>query len=397
MKEVILLGIGMGSQNTLTMEGKEAIQNGEVLIGAKRILDSVDSAVPKIAAIDSKTIAAFIHGSDYNRYTVLFSGDTGFYSGANSLKPLLQEYCVKVVPGISSLSYFSAKVGIPWEDTFVVSIHGRKNNTVRAVLEHKKTFLLTQGNIGQVCKELKQEGLSDVDIYIGENLSYPEEKILKGRPDDFINGEFVSLSVMLIINENYKKECRIGICDEEFIRGNVPMTKSEVRAISISKLYIKESDIIYDIGAGTGSITVEAALLADKGKVYAIEEKSEAVELIYKNMEKFRLSNVTVCHGSAPECILSLEKPDTAFIGGSRGNLPDIIKTLLDKNKNIRLVINAITLETLMEGVELMKRYHFEDVEIVQASIAKTKEIGDYHMLMGQNPVFIISGKGQGR
>ncbi|MDF2803270.1 MAG: cbiE, partial [Anaerocolumna sp.] len=321
MKEVVLLGIGMGNPGTLTLEGKKAIGEAEVLIGAKRVLEGFDSNATKITAIESKRIAEFIEESGYTRYVVLFSGDTGFYSGANSLKPYLCNHQVTILPGISSLSYFSAKLGIPWEDIFVLSVHGRKNNVVKAVFEHHKTFLLTQGNVGEVCKELIQAGLEEVEIFTGQNLSYSNERIVKGHPSDLGQEEFPSLSVMLIINNKYKKEIRIGIKDEEFVRGKVPMTKSEIRAISISKLYMEENSIVYDIGAGTGSITVEAAMLCDKGRVYAIEEKSEAVELIHINVEKFGLDNVTICHGSAPDSILDLETPDRAFIGGSRGNL----------------------------------------------------------------------------
>lgn len=395
MKEVVLLGIGMGNANTLTLEGKKAIENGQVVIGAKRLIEGMKSDLPKFVSIESAKIAEFIKKSEYIRYVVLFSGDSGFYSGANSLSPLLQEYALTILPGISSLSYFSAKIGISWEDSYILSVHGRNHNVSKAVSEHKKTFLLTQGNVDQVCGQLQQAGLDQVDIYIGENLSYPEEKITKGNPADFINKHFPSLTVLFILNENPTRIYRVGMGDEEFIRSKVPMTKSEVRAISISKLYIKENAVIYDIGAGTGSITVEAALLADKGRVYAIEEKSEAVELIQANVDKFRLDNVVICQGSAPACIHSLETPDICFIGGSRGNLAGIVETLLHKNSKIRIVINAITLETLMEALEIFKNNSFEDVEIVQVSIAKTKEIADYHMLMGQNPVYIISGRGR--
>ncbi len=395
MKNVVLLGIGMGNPDTLTLEGKKAIDRAEVLIGAKRVLEGIDTLVTKINAIESKRIAEIIEESNYTHYVVAFSGDTGFYSGANSLRPYLNNHQVTVLPGISSLSYFSAKLGIPWEDTYVLSVHGRKRNVARGVSEHYKTFLLTQGNVGEVCRELIQAGLEEVEIYAGQNLSYPEERIVKGHPKELVKEEFPSLSVLLIINNKYKKEYRIGIKDEEFVRGSVPMTKSEVRAISISKLYLENNSILCDIGAGTGSITVEAAILCQEGRVYAIEEKSEAVELIHRNVEKFGLENVTVCHGSAPDSLAFLETPDRAFIGGSRGNLHSIVNTLLNKNKNIRIVINAITLETLMEALDIFKMYSFEDVEIVQASISKTKEIGNYHMLMGQNPVFIISGRGR--
>ncbi len=401
-KQITIAGIGMGNPDILTLEGKNYIDKAEVLIGARRMIEAVNSAnKPAFISYDAEGIRDYIASSDYRSYAVLMSGDTGFYSGAGKLIPLLEgiplpeEYEIKVIPGISAVSYFSAKLKLSWEDAYLLSLHGREENIVLAVRQHKKTFALTDGKIGDICRKLTRAGLGNVWVYVGENLSYDEEKIIEGRAEEFKEKDFAPLSAVFILNPGYKTEYGIGIGEDEFIRGDVPITKSEVRAISLSKLKLKEDSVVYDIGAGTGSVSVEMAFLAKRGRVYAIEQKKEAVELIRKNKDKFALDNIVVIPGSVPEALEGLEMPDTVFIGGSGGSLKAIMTSLLGKNKAVRLVINAIALETLGEALKLMKELEFEEIEVVQAAVSKTREAGNYHMLMGQNPVFIISGRGR--
>ncbi len=396
MKHVTIIGIGMGNPDTLTLEGKNHIEKAQVLIGAKRMIEAVNTeGKPAFASFDGRKIRQFIDTSKYETYAVLMSGDTGFYSGAGPLLPLLEGYEVTVIPGISALSYFSAKLKISWEDAYLLSLHGREENLVLAVRQHEKTFVLTDGNIGGICRKLSRAGLGSVLVHVGENLSYKEQRIITGTAEELADKEFDPLSSVFILNGDYSTEYGIGIPDEEFIRGSIPMTKSEVRAIAISRLKLKEDSVVYDIGAGTGSVSVEMACLAKRGRVYAIEQNEEAVELIKKNRDKFALDNIEVVPGLAPEVLKDLEKPDMAFIGGSKGSMEGILHALLIKNKALRVVITAIALETLTEALRLMKELEFEEVEVVQASISKTREAGSYHMLMGQNPVFIINGRGR--
>ncbi len=239
-------------------------------------------------------------------------------------------------------------------------------------------------------------GLLELDIYVGTALSYAEEEVIKVTPAELAVMEDKPLTSLFIINHFYSKVYHLGIPDEEFIRGDIPMTKSEVRLLSISKLSLKDNDILYDIGAGTGSLSVEAALLLNNGWVYAVEEKEEGAELIERNRDKFSLKNLTVIKGSAPDCLEELPVPDAAFIGGSRGKLRKILEELLQRNPSIRLVLNAITLETLSEALEAFKNLEITDLEILQAAITKTRTAGSYHMLSAQNPVFIIKGRGKG-
>lgn len=394
-KHIAIIGIGMGNPDTLTLEGKYHIEKAQVLIGAKRMIEAVNTAgKPCLLSFDQVKIKEFIEATEQEYYGILMSGDTGFYSGTQTLLPLLSEYEVKVVPGISTLSYFSAVLKLSWEDAYLLSLHGREENLELAVQQHKKTFVLTAGDTSAICERLCCAGLGEVLIYAGENLSYQTERISAGTAEELKDKEFAPLCSLFILNDKYDTQYRIGIPDEQFIRGAIPMTKSEVRAIVISKLKLKEDSIVYDIGAGTGSVSVEMAFLAKRGRVYAIEQNMEGVELIRKNRDKFALGNIEVIPGTAPESLMDLNKPEAVFIGGSKGSMEGIIKVLLEKNKSLRLVITAIALETLAEAISLMKEYGFCEVEVIQVSVSKAKEAGSYHMLMGQNPVFIISGRG---
>ena len=204
-----------------------------------------------------------------------------------------------------------------------------------------------------------------------------------------------SLSVVLFTREGKETVVTHGIPDEAFIRGKVPMTKEEVRSISLSKLQLTRNSVIYDVGAGTGSVSVEMAMQAVEGQVYAIEKKPEAVELLYKNKEKFAADNLAIIEGLAPEACVDLPVPTHAFIGGSSGNMKEILELLLSKNPKIRVVINCIALESVGEAMNCLKELPLEQVDIAQVQVAKGKKAGSYHLMMGQNPVYVISCQGK--
>lgn len=188
-----------------------------------------------------------------------------------------------------------------------------------------------------------------------------------------------------------KKYLTPGIHDEEFIRGEVPMTKEEIRMIALCKLKLCADSCLLDIGSGTGSIAVEAARLSDKIKVFAVEINPTAVELIKQNCEKFAAANVTVLHASAPEG-LDIPVPAThAFIGGTNGNLREILQVLYKQNPEMRVVITAVSLETISELQAVLSDFAVTDDEIVQVSVAKAKKAGNHHLLFANNPVFVFS------
>lgn len=178
--------------------------------------------------------------------------------------------------------------------------------------------------------------------------------------------------------------------DEWFIRGDVPMTKSEVRAVSVAKLELSADSVLYDIGAGTGSVSVEAAASLPEGMVYAVEKKQEAVELLKKNREKFQAGQIRIIEGAAPEALEGLEPPTHVFLGGTSGKMENILSLLLEKNPEVRVVVNAITLESVSKVMEWTAARGIE-ADIVLVSVSRAKAAGRVHMMMAQNPVYIIS------
>ena len=195
---------------------------------------------------------------------------------------------------------------------------------------------------------------------------------------------------------NYNKERKIHhIKDEEFLRGKVPMTKEEIRFVSLGKMEMKDDDICLDIGGGTGSVSMEMARFARNGKVFVIERNDEAVELIHKNKEKLGLENITVIKGMAPDGLKDLNtKFNKIFIGGSAGNLVEIIKYSYDNlvDDGI-LVLNFIVLENIFTAVEELKKYDFKDVDICQLIVSKNRKIKDFNMMMAENPIYVITAK----
>lgn len=399
-RTVTLIGIGMGTPEGMTVEAAKAIEEADLLIGAGRMLEAAGNVEkPKYSAYDPVKIADYIETHpEYARTVILLSGDIGFYSGARKLYEALDGhgYVINSLCGISSVVYFCGKLKTPWEDVCLKSTHGRSANLVGAVRTHKKTFTLlsAKDSVAALCRELQEYGLSEVTVHIGERLGYKEEKITAGTPAELESGSYDGLCVALIENPSASSKVRSCIDDEEFLRGKAPMTKSEIRSLSVAKLQLPRDAVVYDVGAGTGSVTIEMALQAVDGMVYAIERNEEACVLVEQNKRKFGTPNIEVICGLAPEAMEGLPAPTHAFIGGSAGNLKEIIQCLLDKNPKIRLVINTVTLETIGEVTDCLKELPLIEEEIISVSVARARTLGKYHLMMGQNPIYIITCRG---
>lgn len=398
MLRVNIVGIGPGNPELLTGAAIKAIKESNILIGDKRMLAAFAEADKKtydtIKTADIVEIAASAN-PEKDVLAVLVSGDVGFFSLAKTISGKLPDCeCVRYC-GISSLVYFAAKLQLSWDDAKIVSMHGRKQNLVAAVAENKKVFSLTGGEHTpqMLCAQLCEHGLDDVQVYVGENLSYPEENITVGTAAEISKQNFPSLSVMMVINDQAAKYQPVvhGLADELFTRSKVPMTKQEVRSVSMSKLMPKVTDKIYDIGAGTGSCSVELALLANKGQVWAFERNPEAVALIHKNKDLFGIENLEVIAGEALENIKNMPAPDCVFVGGSGGDLCEMLDIIYAKNSDCRVVINAITIETLAEVADYYKKHQDYSLEIVNVCVARSRKLGSYNLMMAQNPVYVMT------
>lgn len=399
-RTVTFVGIGMGNENQLTLEAEEAFSNADCIIGADRMLEAAKRFnKPVVSMYKATEIADYILAhAEYNSFAISLSGDVGFYSGSKKLIGELKERDssieIKQCCGISSPMYLASKLCMSWDDMALCSIHGRNQNIVATVRKEAKTFALVSKDesVRELAKLLVKYGLGETTMHVGVDLSYDTEKITSGKTNEFVDFTMPGLCAVIIENDKYKDAVVThGIQDEEFLRDTVPMTKEEVRSVAISKLQLKKDSIIYDVGSGSGSVSVECALQATDGWVYAIERKEEAVNLTKANSEKFGVTNITVVPGMAPDNFGDLPAPTHAFIGGSGGNMKEIIDSLRAKNENIRVVITCIALETVAECMELIKGYDTKYEDVAAVSVAKSKILGKYHMMMGQNPVYVIT------
>lgn len=403
-RQIALIGIGMGGTGgTMTCEAREYIETADLLIGAKRMLEAAKPLAEKRAEFYPEyrvpeIIDILEERKECTKAAILLSGDLGFYSGAKKLAAAMKEP-VTFYPGISSVVYFAARTHMSWDDMKILSAHGRNANLVGEINSHHKVFAIlgTRDGVQNLAKKLIYYNIPDLTIYAGQNLGYENEEIRSGKPEDFTDYLMSTLSVVTVINPHPVRYVTHGIPDDEFIRDKVPMTKEEVREVSVSKMRLEEDSVIYDVGAGSGSVSIEMACKAVEGQVYSIEKKDLAVELLRKNRQKFAADNVTIVPGLAPEALKDLPVPSHAFIGGSSGNLYEILELLLNKNPNVRVVINCITLETVTESLNALDKLPFTDVDIVSITAAKSRKIANYNMMMGQNPVYVISCTGCGK
>lgn len=407
--DIILAGIGMGASKGLTREVYDAIESADILLGAKRLIEPYKPCMEKKPYYLGKDIVPYLEdlflqsaGKRY-RVVVLFSGDSGCYSGCQALAHCLHEAVaekrfladIRILPGISSVSYLASCIGESYHDAAILSMHGKLlPDLARRIQENEKTFLFMSGvkDMRKLGTALTEAFMNDCNITAGYQLSYEDEEIRKLTPKECMSCEKEGLYICFIYNPHPKKRTLTpGIADEEFIRGKVPMTKKEIREVSICKLRLYPGAVVYDIGSGTGSVAVEMADMSPDIEVFALEQKPEAVELIEKNKEKFHLDNITVIRTKAPEGLMKLKKPTHAFIGGSSGNMKEIIETLHQINPGMRIVINAVSIETLCEIKELLSSYPVYDTEFVQLQVSRVKELGVYHMMQAENPIFVCA------
>ena len=399
-RTISCIGIGMGTLDTLTHEAAETIRNADILFGAKRILESVEH-MPDLLRDDQERVEEYRSAQiaeylstrpNLTRIVILMSGDVGFYSGARLVQDAFPDEKIDYYCGISSVVYFASKVPTAWQDAKLLSAHGRSLNLLNCVQRYPKIIMIVSGveDVRAICQELVEAEMTYVHVTVGTNLSYPEETVTSGTPEDFLQAETTGLHIMLLENPQANHIIVPGMSDETFVRGKVPMTKEEIRILSVAKLQLTEDSIVYDVGAGTGSVSMECARLCTNGTVYAVERNPEGIALIRENSKKLRLSNVKAIEGLAPEALMDLPAPTHAFIGGSAGNMGEILDVLRAKNPSVRIVINTIALESISEVMQLLKERGY-DADIVQISAAKSRVLGRYHMMTGLNPVYIIT------
>ena len=349
---ITLIGMGSGTPGSLTAQGLAALQGADRILGAKRLLATLPEGCTgnRQALYKPDEILACLAAHPDEEIALVYSGDTGFYSGASQLLPMLRAFGIscRVLPGLSSVQLLAAAVGRP--------------------------------------------GLGDAHALVGENLGTPDEKIHFGIAQELAGQAFASLSVLLVEHAVHPERRTPGLPDEAFIRGEVPMTKQEVRAAALAKLAVRPADTLWDVGAGTGSVSVELALAAPQGHVYAVECEPDACALIRRNREKFAAWNLSLIEGRAPAALEALPAPDAVFIGGTKGSMAAVVDTVLAKNANARICIAAIALESLSAAIAALTA-HGLSAEVTQLAVSRTRPAGRLHLLTANNPIFLITGE----
>lgn len=412
MRKVTIIGAGPGNPDLLSRAALDAIDIADVVIGAHRALVGIDVPPDVVRCELVKTadiVAALTDAASWQRAVVVMTGDVGLFSGARRLVEALSgdaRVDVRIIPGISSASYLAARLARPWQDWRFASAHGVACDIVAEAERAGELFLVTSGgeDPSRLSGVLVQAGFGDARVTVAERLSYPDERITCATASEIAGQTFDDLNVMLIefaggagspANSRWPYASS-GIPDELFIRGDVPMTKQEVRAVALAKLRLTATDTVWDVGAGTGSVSIEAALVARAGSVWAVERNATGVRLIRENADAFGCGNVHAVPGVAPEALAKLPVPDAVFVGGSAGELPSIVEAALEKNSQVRLCVPCVTVETLTEACALLSGSRFKGFEACQVSAARAEAVGSHHLMKAQNPVFLVSARGAG-
>lgn len=397
-RKVYLVGIGAGTRADMTARASAVLEKADLIAGASRMLELLGEDLrPQCVSYKPAQIRKFLDASqDWKTACILLSGDVGFYSGAEGMLRALDGYETELVPGISSLSLLCARLQIPWDRMRILSLHGRKENVIAAIRDGRYTFALLGGweQLNEIADKLRWYGMNSTVLHIGQRLGYPDEKIFHLKPEDLPVTSPETLLCVIFENPEARSGQPVLLGDEAFIRGKVPMTKSEVRTVSIGKLAMRDRAVLYDIGAGTGSVSIQAALLRPDASVYAIERKEEALSLIEQNKRKFRTDNVTIIPGQAPECLENLPAPDCVFIGGSGGAMKEILQAVRRRNPRARIVMNLVTLESIAQADQLLREMG-EEAEWVQLGVSRSRVLGRYHLMTAQNPVMIVTIPGK--
>ncbi|KJS48450.1 bifunctional cobalt-precorrin-7 (C(5))-methyltransferase/cobalt-precorrin-6B (C(15))-methyltransferase [Desulfosporosinus sp. BICA1-9] len=401
-----VIGIGPGRPEWLPPAITELVKNCEILIGGSRALKLFPDFTGRQYSLSGDLASSIevIRSAllEENVVGVLVSGDPGFFSFLPRLKKEFPEEIIDVYPGISSLQFAFARAGLPWQEAIFASVHGRELSVLPQVIT-RPTAVLTGGeNTPQKIAQLYMERGNNPLISVGNALAYPEEFWSTMDAEHLAQEKTMLKNAIVILYPNTIQDsqhspkqgvgCRLGIPDEEFLRGKVPMTKAEIRVQVLAKAQISKYDQVVDIGAGTGSISIEAAGLASEGVVYAIEHNSEAQALILANQLKFGVSNLRLIPGAAPDVFGELPPVDVCIIGGSNGRLSEILNTV-PLVEGGRIVITAVTIETVAQGLKLLTDFNYQDIDTVSIQAVRWKAVQTLHMAQALNPIFIISAR----
>jgi len=393
--ELILAGGGSGTADYLLPAAKKALESADCVIASERFLSLLEVKKARPMGNISQLLQELPELLETERIGIVVSGDPLLYSLCRTIQNRYPELEMQVIPGVGSLQLLGAAFGLTMEQAEIRSIHGREcspGTIAYAVSEHAETFFFCSGTQGprEIAQSLLAYGLADTEIFVGADLTYPTQQLWHGTPEQAAQRPNPKLCVAAVRNPHPKPTARLGLLpDSAFLRNRSPMTKEEVRAVVLSKLRLKPDAVVWDLGAGTGSVSIECARMCPFGTVYAVEYKPAALEILEKNKAFLQTENLQIIPGRAEEQIGSLPVPDCVFLGGSDGAAPELIEHLCQLKQPVRLVASAVTLETQAELFPLLQK--LPQFEVIQLAVSCGRPVGNYHILESNHSVLLFS------
>lgn len=402
MKPVAIIGMGLAPKD-LTAEHLKIIDEADILVGGKRLLDYFTQCSAQKKTIDRnlKGLIDFIKNRMASQsIVVLASGDPLFFGiGARLVKALGEENVV-IYPNISSVAAAFARIKEPWSDVRVISLHGRNNESVlfKALEKENVVAVFTdpKNNPAWLAQRLIEEDFINFKLCVLESLGTAEERFNWYSPDRAAGMVFAepNLAILKRSSEGLKgmKPLHLGVPDNYYDHQQGLITKSEIRAITLSKLRLLKDHVLWDLGAGSGSVSIEASLLVPSGKVFALEKKPERIQQIEINKNRFGVTNLEIVHAVLPDGLERLPQPDRIFIGGGGRDLQKIINAAVPFLKPGGLVVvNTVLMQNIQTAAATLKALDFKP-SIVQVQISRSQDMPWGDRLEAQNPVWIVSG-----
>ena len=397
--KVLVVGVGSEGPAGLPLVLQNRIAQADLLCGSERLLEHwAGLQVEKmVIRANIPELVERLRRRGEARVVVLASGDPCFYGIAGTLLRYLPAEELEIAPHVTSPQLAFARAGIPWSDAIFTSAHARPLAEVvgwarRApklgiLTDHKHTPAL-------IAKTLLAAGIEDCRAIVAENLGLPDEQLTDTRLSALPGMEFSPLNVLLLIHDpDWRPQPVFAPRPAEaYAHRRGLITKAEVRALILARLSLGETDIAWDIGAGSGAVSIEMALLAWRGQVFAVEQDAENLAYLRENISRFGVLNVEVVAGSAPAALEGLPRPDAVFIGGSGGQMPGILDVVCRRLRpGGRIVLSVVTLENLNEAVSGLKARGFA-AEMTLVNVARSKSIADLTRFEALTPVFVVTG-----
>ncbi|MEK7214787.1 MAG: precorrin-6y C5,15-methyltransferase (decarboxylating) subunit CbiE [Chloroflexota bacterium] len=397
---VTVIGITDAGASSLSAEAHELVEAAALLCGGERHLDFFPRHPAERVMIKSDIDGLVERLRQEQRpAVVLASGDPMWFGIGSILAEQLGLDRVRVLPNLSALQLACARLGIPWQQAVSLSAHGRPLSGIlpQALLAQTVAILTDECNPpSAVAQALLRAGDEDACADVFEHLGGSEERHIAARLSELVDQKFAALNLLVVRHDRPPRRWPLGLPEEAFAHHAGLITKAEVRAVTLSKLRLHERSTVWDVGAGCGSVAIEAAALARHGRVYAAERDQDQLRFMAENLERFGAGNVTTIAGTAPAALDGLPPPDAVFIGGSGGQLAAIATKAMDSMRpNGTLVANFVALEHLAEFQRLLQQRDWE-ADITQVSAARSNLTAGVTRLAAQNPVFIVAAQAAG-